>query len=73
MYDKFEKLLAEKKLTPYQVSKATGVATSTLTEWKKGSYTPKLDKIAKIANFLGVSIEYFVGGTEKAVTRNGLQ
>ena len=60
MYSKFEELLKTRNITAYQVSKATGVATATLSEWKKGSYTPKADKLLKIAQYFGVSLEYFL-------------
>lgn len=59
MYEKFESLLVKNNVTPYQVSKETGVSTATLTEWKKGTYTPKVDKIALIAGFFGVPLDYF--------------
>ena len=49
MYEKFKKLCAEKGVTPYVVSKHTGIAQATLTEWKHGKYTLKIDKIMKIA------------------------
>lgn len=60
MYDKFLTLLKERKVTAYQVSKETGVATATLTEWKKGTYIPKIDKLKKIADYFGVTIDYFL-------------
>ena len=57
MYRNFENILKMKKITAYKVSKETGVATTTLSEWKKGTYIPKINKIMKIANYLGVTIE----------------
>lgn len=60
VYKKFEKLLKDTGKTAYQVSKDTGIATATLTEWKNGTYTPKADKLLKIAEYFGVSIEYFL-------------
>lgn len=60
MYKKFEELLAKNNVTAYQVAKTTGVATATLTEWKKGTYTPKVDKLKKIADYFGVAIEEFL-------------
>lgn len=66
MYKKFEKLLNERGITAYQVGKDTGVSTATLTEWKKGTYTPKADKLMKIAEYFGVSIEYFLKEEVKA-------
>lgn len=59
-YEKFEKLCNEKNVTAYQVSNASGVATSTLSMWKQGKYTPKIDKIQKIANYFGVSLNEFM-------------
>lgn len=60
MYEKFELLLRTKKIKVSDVSKATGISTSTFTDWKKGRYTPKADKLKAIANFFGVSIDYFI-------------
>ena len=60
MYDKFEALLKERGVTAYQVSKATGIATSTLTEWKNGTYKPKVEKMMLIADFFEVPLEYFL-------------
>ena len=59
-YERFEMRLRDTGQTAYKVSKATGIATSTLTAWKKGEYVPKLDKLSKIADYLGVTVEYFM-------------
>lgn len=60
MYKKFAELLEKHEITAYQISKKTGVSTSTLSEWKNGNYTPKVDKLQKIANFFGVPLDYFL-------------
>ena len=60
LYEKFAKLLDETNKTAYQVSKDTGVSTATLSSWKKGEYTPKVDKLKILADYFGVSIEYFL-------------
>ena len=65
MYDIFEKLCGEKGITPYRVCKETGLTTSTISNWKAGRYTPKADKLQKIADFFGVSVEYLMTGEEK--------
>lgn len=64
MYETFERLLREHGVTPYRVSKATGITTATLTSWKQGKYTPKQDKLQKIADFFGVSVDVFTGHQE---------
>ncbi len=65
MYEIFEHLLEERGVTAYRVSKETGVTTATLTSWKQGKYTPKPEKLQKIADFFGVSLEYLMTGKEK--------
>ena len=64
-YENFVKLCELNKVTPSKVSKATGVSTATLTSWKKGAYTPKQDKLQKIADYFNVSVEYLLTGEEK--------
>lgn len=60
MYEKFQELLDKFHKTAYQVAKDTGISTATLSNWKLGNYTPKLDKLKILADYFGVSIEYFV-------------
>ena len=65
MYEIFEKLCEENGVTPYRVCKETGITTATISNWKAGRYAPKQDKLQKIAEFFGVSIEYIMTGEEK--------
>ena len=44
------------------VSRETGVSYSTFTDWKTGRYTPKADKMQKIADYFGVTVEYLMTG-----------
>lgn len=64
-YEKFEGLCRQFNVTAADVSRATGVATSTLSNWKNGKYTPKMEKLKKIADFFGVKSEYFTGETKE--------
>lgn len=59
MYSKFEQLLKAKGVTAYRVSQDTGIAGATLTNWKKGGYTPKIDKLQTLADYFGVPLSYF--------------
>lgn len=59
MYEKYEKLLKERGVNSSEVSRKTGVSTQALSAWKKGEYTPKADKIQKIADYFGVPVGYF--------------
>lgn len=65
MYEIFQELLSRDGVKPYDVSKATGISTSTLTDWKMGRSTPKQDKLQKIADYFGVSVEYLITGKEE--------
>lgn len=60
MYKKFERLLKERNLTPYRVSLDTGIAQSTLSDWKIGRSKPKVDKLKILADYFGVPLEYFL-------------
>ena len=62
MYEIFEQLLSKYGVTAYRVAKETGITTATLTNWKQGKYTPKQDKLQKIADYLGVSLDYLMTG-----------
>lgn len=66
-YDSFFALCEAYGKTPYAVAKATGIATATLTHWKKGLYTPKDEKLEKIAEYFGVSLDYLKGKTERTI------
>ena len=65
MYEIFEQLLQKYGVTPYKVSKATGVSQSSLSDWKLGKITPKTSTLQKIADYFGVSIDYLTTGKEQ--------
>ena len=60
MYKKFAELLAKNNVKASQVAKATGISTATLTSWKQGVYTPKIEKLMLIAKYFNVPITYFI-------------
>lgn len=59
MYEKVERLMQEKGVKASDVAKAIGISSSVFTDWKKGRYTPKADKLYSIAQYFGVPMEYF--------------
>lgn len=70
MYEKFEKLLKEKGVTPYRVHKETGISTATLSDWKNGKSQPKRDKIEKICEYFEIPTSYFYGDDETSPLTN---
>ena len=65
MYDIFERLCKERGVSEYRVGEATGIKGSTFYGWKTGKYTPKQDKLQKIADYFGVTLEYLMTGEEE--------
>jgi len=65
MYEIFEELMKLNGYSAYKVSIETGIAQSTLSDWKKGKSIPKADKLQKIADLFNVSLEYLRTGKEK--------
>ena len=64
MYSVFERLCKEKGVSVYRVCEDTGIKSATFYGWKTGKYTPKQDKLQKIADYFGVPLEYLMTGEE---------
>lgn len=60
MYARYVVLRDKKGVTDYKVSEETGITKSTFSDWKSGRSSPKIDKLKKLADYFGVSIEYFL-------------
>ena len=60
MYEIYCKLRDEMRVRDSDVSKSTGITKSTFTDWKSGRSKPKMDKLSILADYFGVSIEYFL-------------
>ena len=54
-------LMSEKSITQSEISKLTGITQSSLSDYIKGKYQPKQDKIDLIAQALKVSPAYLMG------------
>ena len=67
-YSRFLKIITDKGITPYNISKNTGVATSTLSDWKNGKSMPKSDKMKVISDYIGADMDFIIYGEEKSHT-----
>lgn len=56
-YQKYAELRDQRGMSDYRVSKETGIAQSTMSDWKNGLSTPKADKLMLIAKALDVQME----------------
>lgn len=73
MYEIFEYLLQTKGVSAYRVSKETGISQVTLSDWKNGKVKcPSADKLQKIADYFGVSVEYLMG-KDRATTKEDIE
>lgn len=55
-YSKFKEICDKKGVKISEVVRGTGIAYATISSWKAGKYTPKMDKLQKIADYLGVTL-----------------
>lgn len=60
VYKKFAELLEKTHKTTYRVSKETGIAQNVFSNWKSGRSVPKTEKLKILADYFGVTIEYFL-------------
>lgn len=68
MYAIYQKLLDEKGLKNADVARATKISNMTLSDWKNGKSVPKQDKLMKIAEYFGVSLEYLMTGKDSRLS-----
>lgn len=59
-----DELLIERGLSNYQISKDTGISDSLIGYWRQGKRIPKADNLLQLANYLEVSTDYLLTGTE---------
>ena len=60
MYKKFLELLKRDGKTTYQVSKETGIGENVFSYWKHNRSKPKIDKLKTLADYFGVTVDYFI-------------
>ena len=61
MYSRFLLLMQKNNVKAAEVSRRTGISKSTLSKWKNGVSTPKMDKLKIIADYFHVSVEWLAG------------
>ena len=57
------KVLKDRNMTQVEFAKQVGIATSTISEWKKKKTNPAADKIMNICNVLQITPEQLLTGT----------
>ena len=61
-YENYEVIRDLRGLKNADVSRLSGIAQSTFTDWKKGRSYPKAEKLIRISDALGVSLQELASG-----------
>lgn len=64
--DNIFKLLDEKGITAYELSKKTGISTGNISNWKTQKLMPNAQKLEVLADFFNCSIDYLLGREEES-------
>lgn len=59
-FKKIEELLKDNNVTAYRMCKELGLHASSFTAWKQGQYKPSVTTLKKIADYFGVTVDYFL-------------
>lgn len=66
-YGRYAEIRDSKGLKDADVCRLTGIANGTLSDWKAGRSTPKMDKLQKIADALDVPISVLTGAVNSGI------
>lgn len=69
MYEHYCKARDAKMMKDADVARETGITKSTFSDWKSGRSVPKREKLQKIAQCLGVTVEFLEDGKEDSPER----
>lgn len=59
-FHKVEELVKKRGITFYALAKEVGFSSVVFSDWKAGRSVPKTDKLIKIADYFGVTVEYLI-------------
>ena len=61
---RLELLLDERGISPYRLSKETGITQATISRWRSSEILPDGANLLKLSDYFGVSIDYLVGRSD---------
>lgn len=65
MFGRIQLLMLQRGMNKTEFSKAIGVSTGNMSDWASGRSSPSVDKLIKIADYFGVSIDYLIGRDDR--------
>ena len=66
-FDRIMSLLRKKGMTQADLSRATGISTGLISQWKKRMQSPSAEKLKLIADYFNVSTDYLLGNEKKSL------
>ena len=63
-FDRISALLKEHGMTQADLSRATGISTGLISQWKKRMQQPSSEKLKAIADYFGISVDWLLTGIE---------
>ena len=67
--ERLNSILQKRNLSQSEISKMTGILSSSISDWLNGKYEPKQDKISIIAESLNVSPVWLIGYDEPSTNQ----
>ncbi len=61
---RFKQCLKEKNIKQAELARSTKITPSSISDWKKGKYIPKRDKLIIMADYLNVNPDWLIGDSE---------
>lgn len=66
-FDRIEALLKEKGMTQADLSRATGISTGLISQWKKRMQNPSAEKLKLVADVFGVTVDSLMNGENEKI------
>jgi transcriptional regulator with XRE-family HTH domain len=63
LYARVKYLCDKNKISIYQLERKLGISNGYIKKWKT-SISPSIDKISKVAEYFGVSVDYLIGKSD---------
>lgn len=71
-YQKLLELMRKNNVTAKQLTSDLGLAKNSVTYWKNNGNIPKGDTLNLLADYFGVTVEYFLGTKKEQAVPDGL-
>ncbi len=64
------RLMSERQISAYKISKETGISDRLIGYWKKGEKLPGAENLIILANYFGISVDFLLGLEEQKLQIN---